>query len=375
MKILVLNYEYPPLGGGAGPVAKLLSEGYVAQKHEVDYITMHFKGFKRNETINGVNIHRIKCVRRKKEICTTIEMISFVFMAIPYVLKLTRKTKYDVVHSHFAIPSSVIALFLKWFRNLDFIISIHGSDIPGYNPDRFTFEHRFTRPLLKLIFKNAKNVVALSAYLKSLIITNVSDEIEIDIIPNGIDTHAIVSYPEKEKRILLAGRVLKRKGFQYVLKAIKELELNDWQIDISGDGPYLKALKKEAEGIKIPVVFHGWLDHSCEKFKNLYLKSKIFCLPSTRENASFALLEAMLTKNAIITSHDTGCKETVADSGILVDPLSKEQIKSALKSLIEDDDKIKDYGEKAYKRVLDLFDWNMIINQYLILLSKNQRLI
>lgn len=59
MRILMLNYEYPPLGGGASPVTKSLSEELVKLRHSVDVVTMGFKGLKKIEEINEVNIYRV----------------------------------------------------------------------------------------------------------------------------------------------------------------------------------------------------------------------------------------------------------------------------------------------------------------------------
>ncbi len=373
MKILVLNYEYPPLGGGGGPVAKMLSEGYVELGHEVHYITMHFKGFPYKEMIGNVTIHRVKCIRRKPEICTTPEMLSFVINALPYALKLSKEIQFDTVHSHFVIPTSIVALFLKRFRKLEYIISVHGSDIPGYNPDRFQFEHRFTRPLLKLILRNAAHIVALSGYLKGLVQKNVSKYFPVTVIPNSIDINTITEHPVKENRILMAGRLLKRKGFQDVLQAAKGVDLKDWRIDIAGDGPYIETLKEHAHDLGSKVAFHGWLKNNSPKLMELYQRSKIFCLPSSHENSSIALLEAMLTKNAIITSNSTGCKESVEDAGILVKPHDIVQIKDALHKLINNPELIEEYGNKAYSRVKANFDWNVSIQKYIALLLSTKK--
>lgn len=369
MKILVLNYEYPPLGGGGGSVAKMLAEGYADSDHEVHYITMHFDGFAFKEVIGNVTIHRIKSIRRKKEICTTPEMAHFVLRAIPYALKLTKAIRFDVVHSHFIIPTSIVAVFLKRFRKLEYIISVHGSDVPGYNPDRFQFEHHFTKPLVRYILKNASHIIALSGYLKRLMLKNISIEFPIKVIPNSINCNNLKHYTQKENRILIAGRLVKRKGFQDVLKAAKELNLKDWTIDIAGVGPLLDTLKELAEDLDSKVVFHGWLKNNSPELAELYLRSKIFCLPSSHENSSIALLEAMMTKNAIITSNTTGCKESVENAGILVTPHDINQIKDALYLLINNPDLIDEYGNKAHKRVTEYFDWNVSIKKYLTLLS------
>ena len=44
MRILVINYEYPPIGGGGGFVTRDICENIVSRGHVVTVITSHFKG-------------------------------------------------------------------------------------------------------------------------------------------------------------------------------------------------------------------------------------------------------------------------------------------------------------------------------------------
>ena len=72
MRILMLNYEFPPLGGGASPVSYELAKGYVARGHQVDVVTMRYKGLSAFEVQDGINICRVKCWRSHKEICLSL---------------------------------------------------------------------------------------------------------------------------------------------------------------------------------------------------------------------------------------------------------------------------------------------------------------
>ena len=60
MKILVLNYEYPPLGAGAGPVCRDLVSEMAKQGHQVTVVTMGFKGLPEYEVQNGAEIYRLE---------------------------------------------------------------------------------------------------------------------------------------------------------------------------------------------------------------------------------------------------------------------------------------------------------------------------
>jgi glycosyltransferase involved in cell wall biosynthesis len=68
-RILVLNYEFPPLGGGASPVSYEIAKEYAKKGHQVDVVTMGFKGLPKEEKKEGMRIFRVPCIRLKKEIC------------------------------------------------------------------------------------------------------------------------------------------------------------------------------------------------------------------------------------------------------------------------------------------------------------------
>ena len=371
MHILSLNYEFPPLGGGGGYVTKATNELLVKRGFKVDLVTMHFHDLEYEEIINGVRIFRVKSFRKKEVTCETPEMASFVISAIPFVLKLTKEHKYDLIHCHFVIPTGIVAYVVSRLRGLNYIVTAHGSDIPGYNPDRFKLEHKFTGPLLKTIMKKAKTVVALSEYLKSTIENNICTGLPIEVIPNGVEPNMFSTDKQRNNWILMSSRLLERKGFQYALKALKDAPLSGWEIHLAGDGPYRKELEALANEVNTKVTFHGWLKRDSEELKNLYECSKIFIMPSDVENAPIALLEAMNAGLAIITTNTTGCYETAGDSALLVDPHNVNEIRNAVLKLIHDENLINEFGKKARKRSVESFAWNTIIDKYIELYQKS----
>lgn len=56
MKILYLNYEFPPLGGGGSPVSYEIARGYARRGHTVDVVTMGFRDLPSREEVEGISI-------------------------------------------------------------------------------------------------------------------------------------------------------------------------------------------------------------------------------------------------------------------------------------------------------------------------------
>jgi glycosyltransferase involved in cell wall biosynthesis len=370
MNILVLNYEYPPLGGGAGPVCQQLSEEYARGGHQVEVVTMAYGDLPRRETRNGVRINRVPALRKKMETCETPEMLSYVLSAFPRVVARLRRRDIDAIHCHFLIPTGLLAWAATRRTGTPYIVTAHGSDVPGFNPDRFKSEHRMTGPLLRAISRNAHAVVTPSLYLQDLARQNIGAG-AYRHIPNGIGPDSLHAGPKK-KRLLMAGRLLPRKGFQHVLRALEGVQ-SDVEIHIAGDGPLRDELETLAGRLGVNVIFHGWLEHGSSALRELYESAAVFCLPSERENASIALLEAMLAGAAVITSNDTGCAETIGDAGFTVAPGDVNGLREALLPLLASESLCAEWGARARQRVLDRFTWTAIASQYVELLEETAK--
>lgn len=367
MKLLVLNYEYPPLGGGAAPVCRQLCELYARRGHEVEVVTMGFRGLPAKELLNGVHVTRVLSLRSKQATCETHEMLSYVISALPRVVWRLCTRRYDALHVHFVIPTGLLAWLATRLRRTPYVLTAHGSDVPGYNPDRFGKEHGFTTPLLRRILDGAFAITAPSIFLGGLIRERCGDY-DVAHIPNGICIDQIPP-ADKEDIILMTGRLLRRKGFHTVLEAMRGVETT-YEVHIVGDGPERVALESLAGELAAKVVFHGWLPNAAPELQSLYARARIFCLPSSRENASISLLEGMLAGAAVITSNVSGCPETIGDAGLTVPPDDPAALREVLLPLMADPEACAALGAKARARVLSHFDWEEIADRYLDLLSR-----
>ncbi len=362
MRILFLNYEFPPLGGGASPISFEIAQRYVGLGHQVDVVTMGFKDLPDVEVVEGINVFRIPCIRAKKEICHPHEMVTFVYNAIKFLKRHLQNYDYDVCHNHFVIPTGLVAAWVYNNFQIPYIITSHGSDIPGYNNDRFLFLHRFTKPILNYILKNSSGNFSGSQYLANLANTNINPPISYQVIREGFYSDQFQP-ATKEKIILSTGRLLPRKGFQYLIKAVSNRDIG-YEVHICGDGPMMGELEKLAAVSKTKIVLHGWLNNKSEKYKNLLEKAAIYSLVSAKENASKSLLEAMSAGCAVITSNVAGCPESVSDAGITIPPENELILQEVIDDLVANEHKITELGNKGRQRILDVYNWDTLIKQY-----------
>jgi glycosyltransferase involved in cell wall biosynthesis len=302
---MVLNYEFPPLGGGASPfsfdLAMRLSS---VNGMYIDVVTMQYKQLPAIERIGkNLTIHRVDCIRRKKSTCSPFEQMTYLHSARRKCNALIAKHRYDLIHAHFFVPTGLLALYLHKKYHLPYIITTHGSDVPGFNPDRFRLLHKFTPPLLKRICGSTTHIIAPSDYLAKLVTKNIDESLheKISVIPNGIDPSKFKP-TKKQNRILAVGRLLKRKGFQKIILAVSNKDIG-FEIDICGDGPMRSELERLAVKSKTKINFYGWLDNNSDEMKRLYARAKIYISASSEESFGMTLIEAV----------SAGCHPIVSD--------------------------------------------------------------
>jgi len=371
INLLILNYEFPPLGGGASPVSyELTDELSKTGLYDIDVVTMGYNDLAKYEEINdNFRIHRVWCFRRKKEICEPFEQLSYLISGYFQCRKLFKKKKFDICHTHFIIPTGVLALWLKMWHKLPYVITAHGSDVLGYNP-------RFKKlyPLLKYPWRKVIDLSSVTTsptlFLKGKILDCYKrNKDKIRVIPNGIKKDKFIAQ-EKKKYFLLVSRLTSNKGVQDVIEAAAKIDLKEYSIKIVGDGPILQDLQQMVTELHLQekVEFLGWIDNKSEKMKEMYGHASIFILASYFENMNVTLMEAMQAKCAIISTNIGGNMELLGNNGLFFSPGNIDNLADTMQKIINNYDLVLEYGQKAQIRINSNFLWSNIINSYMDIL-------
>jgi len=370
MRILTLCYEFPPLGGGGARVVHGLSRELVRLGHEVDVITMAWQGLPLEEDVEGVQVHRVPCGRHAMHPCTGREALTYTAAAAPVALRLARRRDYDLNHTHFIFPDGVIAWLLRRRTGLPYVITAHGSDVPGYNPHRLRLAHKLLAPAWLAVVDDAAHLVCPSETIRSLVLRQ-RPTTKITKIGNGIDPDRMRPTADGT-RILSVCKMFERKGIQHLLRALEGVPL-EHEVQIVGDGPYLPRLQELAGRTRARVRFSKWLDNGSAELTQLYERSGIFVLPSESENFPVVLLEAMSAGLAIVTTQGTGCAEVVGDTALLVPPKDVAALREAICRLLCDPALRAALGAAARRRLVENFGWPVIARQYLALYRHHVR--
>lgn len=147
MHLLLINNEFPPIGGGGSTVTKYAIRHLVAAGHTVTLMTSRYKDLPLQEVIDGATVIRIPALRKYKDYSSMPELISFGISALVYSFLFTARNKTDFIFAFFAVPSGWVAWMLSYVRGIPYGVYFGGSDIPGANPSRFQKIYPIITPL------------------------------------------------------------------------------------------------------------------------------------------------------------------------------------------------------------------------------------
>ena len=300
MRVLFCNYEYPPLGGGGGVINALLAQE-LAKRHDVTVLTSRALGLPPESVEGGVRIVRAPVFFRRQEAVASLgSMLSFVLTGLTVGKKLLSAEAYDVINTHFVLPSGPVGDSLARFAGIPNVLTLHGGDL--YDPSKTLspHQHLWLRMWIRSLLRRSDIVVGQSKNTLDNMRRYYTPEIEGLRVPLGIRRLSVSpasrsSYRFGEKDILLVsvGRLIARKAICDLIKALRLLREHPLRLLIVGSGPQEPVLKSMASDLRLldRVHFLGQVDEN-EKFRILQM-SDIYVSTSQHEGFGLVFLEAM----------------------------------------------------------------------------------
>ncbi len=375
-KVLFFNYEYPPLGGGAANATKYILKEFSRRNDlRIDLVTSAIGDkYTREQLGKNIVIHRLPIGKKPDTLNyqTKGELLKYFWKSYWFGRKLLRKNKYDLTHSFFAVPCGVVSYLFKKQYKIPYIVSLRGSDVPGYS-ERFQSLYKIITPIIHLVWHNAKAVVTNSKGLTELAQKSDSKQRFLEIV-NGVDTEfykpgkRTVIDRQKEFRILLASRLTRRKGFRYAIEAFAKLVKKYPQITMriaGGEGNATKELKEQVQKLKLEdkIKFTGL--YNKDESAEIYNWADVFVMPSLNEGMSNNLLEALASGLPVLMTPTGGAEELVWDgqNGYLIKMKDVDSIVEKLEILIKNPQKCDEFGQ-ASRKIAEEMSWAKVAEQY-----------
>lgn len=379
MRILVVNYEFPPVGGGGGNVSANIAKQLVNLGVEVFVFTSHYKNLPLQEKKDGYMIYRVRTIRRRLDRCSVVEMVSWMIISIYPLLKMIRKIKPDIVHIHFAVPGGPLGYIIKKVYKIPYVMTLHGGDVRGFEASiQPNLLFTLLDFLIKLIWRNADGVIAVSKNLQDL--AKEQYQVNVHYIPNGVDVNYFLPAKDSRKKderitIIFVGRITKQKGLKYLLKSIPiVLQMTNIpiQLEIIGDGDLRYENEKLANDLDIKkyVEFRGWL--STEDVLSYLRRADIFILPSIAEAfPTTVTLQAMACGLPIIASNLPDAEKLIqpGENGFLFPIGDSKRLAEYITTLIQNQNLREEMGRKSRQKALE-YQWINIAQKYLEFFEK-----
>jgi glycosyltransferase involved in cell wall biosynthesis len=373
MKILMLNYEFPPIGGGAGKAHLAILKQYAGKSNlQVDVLASAPKpGFAVQKLSDNVTIYTVGVHKKNLHYWRKIEVVEWVARATPPYRRLLKGNRYDLVHAFFGLPTGWLCY--RTANNLPYIISLRGSDVPGGHA-RLQLEYKLLGPLLKRIWTGASALVACSDGLKNRSLRFLPSA-NIDIIPNGIDLDKFHPASSRELsgelKLLTVGRLSVTKRFKMLVDAVEILSKKGKKIrlTISGGGGLLDELKNLVGQKELTDIINLTGRIESEKMPDVYQQHDMFVSASMQEGMSNAMLEAMASGLPIITTRCEGVDELISDNGIVVEKDSAEALAEAINNLAENKQAYNAMCVSARRRA-ENFGWDKVADGYIKLYQR-----
>ena len=382
MRILVLNYEYPPVGGGAAVATAALAQGLVERGVEVDVVTAGVgssgecrASWLRREPFEhpGLTVYRVRSRRTGIHEAGMGDAASYLVAALPLIRRLLRTHKYDVVHIFFSLPTGALLPFLN-LRGTPVVVSLRGSDVPGYDPHNRALQlvHRFLAPLTRWIWRRADRVVALSESLGQLALRTWPD-LRYAVVPNGVDltlfhpAGTTRQRPPGAIRCLAVARLVERKGLGDLIRALVLLERGRFELEIVGGGADERVLRDLATrlGVARDVRFTGAL--SRPDVARRYREADLFTLPSSAESFGNVFAEALASGLPIVGTAVGGIPDLVEHgrNGLLVPPGDVHALAGAIRYLADDPELRAEMTLRNRAKAEATLEWAQVTRRYL----------
>ncbi|MDP3912006.1 MAG: glycosyltransferase family 4 protein [Gemmatimonadales bacterium] len=284
------------------------------------------------------------------------------------VRRLLREEMFDVVHVHEPLAS---------FLPIHFLRSSSAVNVGTFHAARDSRArlYTYTRRLLKGCFRRLDGKIAVSQAAMRLVAPHFPGY--YNIIPNGVDVerfsapHAPI--PELDDgmlNILFVGRLEKRKGLRYLLRAFARLKSLREEARLIVVGGYNARQRRGYERwVKATnlrdVIFAGYAP--LDLLPRYHHSAHIFCAPNTgNESQGIVLLEAMAAGCPVVASNIDGFAAVVTDGveGLLVRPKDPDALAEALLTLADDPALRAQMADRGRERAQH-FSWERISRRVL----------
>ncbi|MGH8501853.1 MAG: glycosyltransferase [Gammaproteobacteria bacterium] len=392
--LLVLSSTFPRWNDDTEPRFVFDLCQRLKSRCNIHVLAPHASGARTFEELHGLKITRFRYApARLESLAYTGGMLArirnnpvrllllpgFVLSAIMATRRLLKTQRVALVHAHWIVPQGLVAIAsqLGSGTRVPVLCTAHGGDL-------YALRGRFFVMLKRWILRRSDGLTVVSAamHADAMRLTR-WPESRCEVIPMGTDLRNLFRpSPEgapRGKRLLFVGRLVPKKGLDYLIEALALVRAHHPQatLDVVGSGPEEPRLRARAASLGLwhAIRFHGAVSHAA--LPQFYRGAAITVVPSVidkdgdREGFGLVAVEALGCGCAVIASDLPAIGDTIRDgvTGLLARAADAAHLAERIASLLEQPALRAKLAAQGRAYVLARYDWEHVAARYGELIS------
>jgi glycosyltransferase involved in cell wall biosynthesis len=394
-RVLVLTSTFPRWQGDSEPPFVFELCRRLGADFDILVLAPHAKDAKRFERMDGIEVKRFcyffprwETLAYQGGILANLKQSRWCYFLLPFffasqifaLLRILKHERVDLIHAHWLVPQGLSAAIagLVLGKMPPLICTSHGGDLMGLNGRLLTLIKRW-------VIHHTSRLTVVSNPMMSYALALGAKAEKLQTISMGVDTRTLFAPNLKtnraDKDLLFVGRLVEKKGIEYLLEAMPEIvkQQPKTRLTIVGSGPMENALKMQVHrlGIANGITFHGAVNNS--QLPDLYRRATVFVAPSIvtilgdQEGLGLVLVEALACECPVIASDLPAIRDVIIEgrTGLLVPEKSPEALAKAVLKLLAEADLRGHLAANGRNHVTRNFDWSVISRRYAVLFDQS----
>ena len=392
--IVMVTSSYPRFpGDSVGTFMEPIAKSVAALGHEVHIVAPWHPLVTRPAHEGGVHFHFYKYAPVEAlnvfgyaaALRADVNLKAAAYIAAPLALaagwraarKVARKTRASVMHGHWVVPGGATAAAAA--PGLPLVVSLHGSDV--YVAEKLAP----ARQVAKMVFRRAHAVTACSSDLARRAIALGADPQRIEVVPYGVDIErfkpdvqaraelrARVSVGPNRLMLFSAGRLVRKKGFEYLIDAVALSPAADRPMLVfAGNGDLRGELEARAAGAAVADSVRFLGNQTQDEVGRWLAAADVVAVPSVRDDSGNVdglpnvVLEALASGTPLVTTPAGGIGSVVESgkTGLIVAERDPAGLAAAIGQLAESRDLRSRIGRAARATVMERYGWERTARQ------------
>lgn len=393
-RILVVTSTFPRWTGDRVPPFVLELCRRLSGQFQVHVCAPHAAGAAREETMDGISVHRYRYAPAALEtlaydggILSRLRERPARYLLVPCLLfaqylavrALIRRYRFDAIHAHWILPQGLLSALAAGPAGPPVVVTSHGADL-------YSLRHPLLQRLKRWTLRRAAAVTVVSQAMCEQA-GKLAEGVAVDVIPMGTDLAAQFVPDDSAVReaglVLFVGRLVQKKGVDVLLRAFGRVHerVSGSRLLIVGDGPERRSLEQLADRLALTEVasFAGALPKS--ELPALYRRAAVTAVPSVvtdsgdQEGLGLVIVEAMGCASPVVVSDLAAVRDLARDgeTARVVPPADPQPLAEALIGLLGDAALRRRLGEAGRQWVAGRFDWSVSAARYRALLESVAR--